>query len=277
MTDRQASGTSGGAALTSGRGDGPFVIAVAIALGLFALVNTFSVLHDVAEAGRRLAFWEPLVWETTSIVVILAMMPAFLVLIRRVWPLDPPWPRAVAVHVAGLLVFAVIHIIAMGVLRWAVYAAVGGYYAPLSPLGDFLYEFRKDALGYAGFVFLYVLWRRQRTRPQVEASTEPGAIEVRDGALRHFVPLAEVAWIEAAGNYVELHRGQTPILHRAPLSEMERQLQGAGFLRIHRSRLVRRDAIAQVASKPSGDYVVRLADGRELAGSRRYRRPLLEP
>jgi len=268
---------NGGAAGTSGRGDGPFVVAVALALFLFALVNTFSVLDETRSRGQRLAFWEPFVWETTSILVILAMLPIFLTLVRRVWPLDPPWPRAVAVHVAGLLVFAAIHITAMGVLRWAVYAAVGGYYAPLAPLGDFLYEFRKDALAYAGFIALYVLWRRQRGRPHVEVNAPPGAIEVRDGALRHFVPLAEVAWIEAAGNYVELHRGQTPILHRAPLSEMERQLRGAGFLRIHRSRLVRRDAIAQVVSKPSGDYVVRLADGRELAGSRRYRRPLLEP
>ena len=57
----------------------------------------------------------------------------------------------------------------------------------------------------------------------------------------------------------------------------QRQLGAAGFVRIHRSRLVRRAAIAQVESRPSGDYVVRLADGRELAGSRRYRRPLLEP
>jgi DNA-binding LytR/AlgR family response regulator len=58
---------------------------------------------------------------------------------------------------------------------------------------------------------------------------------------------------------------------------MERSLEGAGFVRIHRSRLVRRAAITQVESKPSGDYVVRLSDGRELSGSRRYRRPLLDP
>lgn len=190
---------------------------------------------------------------------------------------EPPWPRAAAVHLAGLLAFALVHITAMGVLRWAVYAALGDYYAPLAPLGDFLYEFRKDALCYAGFISLYVLWR-QRARAVAGADpAEPGSIEVRDGARRHFVPLAEVAWIEAAGNYVELHRGPTPILHRAPLSEMERQLQGAGFIRIHRSRLVRRAAVVAVESKSSGDYLVRLADGRELAGSRRYRRPLLEP
>jgi hypothetical protein len=248
-----------------------------VALVLFALVNTFSVFDEVRRTGRPLAFWEPFVWETSSIAVILALLPAFLALFRRVSPLDPPWPRAAAIHVGALLIFALVHITAMGVLRWAIYAPLGGHYAPFSPLGNFLYEFRKDALGYAGFLFLYVLWRGQRTRPETEPNSQPGAIEVRDGARRHFVPLDEVAWIEAAGNYVELHRGHTPILHRAPLSDLERQLEGAGFIRIHRSRLVRRAAIAQVESKPSGDYIVRLTDGRELAGSRRYRRPLLEP
>lgn len=263
--------------MTAGNGDGPFFAATAGALFLFALVNTFSVLDDMEGAGRPLDFWEPFVWETTSIVVILAMMPAFMALVRRVWPLDPPWPRAVAVYLAGLLVFAVVHITAMGAARWAVYATVGAHYSPFWPLANFTYEFRKDALAYAGFVLLYVLWR-QHLRPRaVAVAAAPEAIEVRDGARRLFVPLAELAWIEAAGNYVELHRGQTPILHRAALSDMERQLEGAGFVRIHRSRLVRRGAIDQVESRPSGDYVVRLADGRELAGSRRYRRPLLDP
>lgn len=268
--------------MTSGKGDGPFVAAAAVALFLFAIVNTFSVLHDVNEHGRRLAFWEPFVWETTSIVVILAMLPGFMAFTRLVWPLDPPWLRVAALHALALLAFSGLHIAGMGILRWAVYAAAGGSYAPFAPLGDFLYEFRKDALGYAALVVLYVAWRGLGGPPAdlagpATAASDAGAIEVRDGARRLFVPLAEVAWIEAAGNYVELHRGQTPILHRAALTDLERQLQGSGFVRIHRSRLVRRAAIAQVESKSSGDYLVRLSDGRELAGSRRYRRPLLDP
>ena len=196
---------------------------------------------------------------------------------RRVWPLDPPWWRTGLWHVAALVAYSLAHVSGMGALRAVVYALVGGRYAALSPLGDFPYEFRKDALGYVAFVFLYATWRLLALRRAEPAPAGEPAIEVRDGARRRFVPLSEVAWIEAAGNYVELHRGQTPILHRAPLSEMERQLHGAGFVRIHRSRLVRRAAVVEVESKPSGDYVVRLADGRELAGSRRYRRPLLEP
>ncbi len=265
---------------TSGReGDEPFLAASAVALAAFALVNTFSVLHDVGQQGGRLSFWEPFVWETTSVVIIFAMLPVWMWFTRRYWPLNPPWWRPAAAHAAGLIAFSVLHIVGMGVLRWAVYGLAGATYAPLAPLGDFLYEFRKDALGYVGFVGLYAAWRALRSQPGLDpgpAAAQADAIEVRDGARRQFVPLADIAWIEAAGNYVELRCAQATVLHRASLSEMARRLEGAGYVRVHRSRLVRKAAIAAVESKPSGDYVVRLADGRELPGSRRYRKPLLE-
>lgn len=263
--------------MTSGKaGDGVFLGLIAGLLSVFAVVNAFSVAHDRAVLSRPLPFWEPLAWEASSILVLIALAPLFMAFTRRVWPLNPPWGRMVALHALALTAFSLLHVVGMGALRWAIYAALGDDYAPLGPLGDFLYEFRKDALTYVGFVALYVGWRTIRAPRAPAAQAAPDVVEVRDGSRRHFIPLSEVAWVEAAGNYVELHRGGTPVLHRASLSQMERQLQGAGFVRIHRSRLVRRGAVAQVESKPSGDYVVRLADGRELAGSRRYRRPLLE-
>jgi len=253
------------------------VLPLGVAIGV---VNTFSVAD---ESHGRLAFWEPAVWEGSSVLVISVLGFAITAFTRRVWPLERPRWRVAVLHGAAALVFALVHVVAAGGLRWACYAVMGGHYDPFGPLFNFVYELRKDLLIYVAVVAAYVIWRQYlafRSAPPVAARPEgegPGAIEVRDGARRHFIPLAEVAWIEAAGNYVELHRGRTPILHRAPLAEMERQLEGLGFVRIHRSRLVRRAGIAEVESKPSGDYVVRLADGRELAGSRRYRRPLLEP
>ena len=180
-----------------------------------------------------------------------------------------------AAHLAGAIAVSLVHVALMGALRSAIYAVLGDRYDPLGPLASWPYELRKDLLTYAIVVSAYVGWRLLR-QSAIEPQAPPGGLEVRDGARRHFVRLEDVAWIEAAGNYVELHRGAGPILHRAPLSQLERELAGAGFVRIHRSRLVRRSAVAQVDSKPSGDFVVRLTDGRELAGSRRYRRPLLE-
>lgn len=243
-----------------------------------ALVDALSVADDRAEAGRPIGLWEPLVWEASSILALVALAPLVMALTRRVQPLVAPWPRLAAVHLAAALAFSLVHVTAMGAVRAMVYAAVGGAYPAFGPLRDFPYEFRKDLLIYLGLVGLYAIWLRLwQSPPPAGAGETPQAIEIRDGARRHFVPLSEVAFIEAAGNYVELHRGATPILHRAPLSSLERQLAGAGFVRIHRSRLVRRAAVSEVESRPSGDFVVRLADGRELMGSRRYRKPLLDP
>jgi hypothetical protein len=260
------------------RRDRLFLAVFMFVAAAIAVVDALSVTDDRAKAGRPIGFWEPLVWETSSVLALLALTPFVMALTRRVQPLVAPWPRVIGVHLGAAVVFSLVHVTAMGALRWAVYAALGGFYSALGPLRDFPYEFRKDLLIYLGVVAIYATWLRLwHSPPPAAAAHDPAAIEVRDGARRHFVPLSEVAFIEAAGNYVELHRGKTPILHRAPLSSMERQLAGAGFVRIHRSRLVRRAAITEVESKPSGDFVVRLADGRELMGSRRYRKPLLDP
>lgn len=275
MKDPQANSGWGGAAAEPRR-ERVFLAVFALVASAIAVVDAFSVTADRAKAGRPIGFWEPFVWETSSVLILVLLVPGVMAFTRRVPPLAAPWRLVLPLHLAAAVAFSVVHVAAMGALRWAVYAVVGGSYSPLGPLRDFPYELRKDLLIYLGTVALYVAWRTLvPVRPL--AGEDSAAIEVRDGARRHFVPLAEVAFIEAAGNYVELHRGQTPILHRAPLSAIERQLQGHGFVRIHRSRLVRRAAITQVDSKPSGDYVVRLADGRELMGSRRYRRPLLDP
>lgn len=261
---------------SSGRRDGLFLASVGFVGLAIAIVGGLSVAQDRAEAGQALPLWEPMVWEASSVLVLLLLTPAIQILTRRLTPLEAPWPRTLAGHMAGAVAFSVVHVAGMGALRWATYAALGAHYAPLGPLGNFPYEFRKDLLVYAAIVAIYTAWLRlvQPARPP-EPSAAPEILEVRDGARRHFIPLAEIDWIEAAGNYVELHRGRTPVLHRASLSEMERDLRDAGYVRIHRSRLVRRDAVVRVESRPSGDYIVGLADGRELAGSRRYRRPLM--
>ena len=249
----------------------------AIAVGVVLVVltfNTLNVLDERARSGHPLQFWEPMVWEGSSGLYFLAMSPLMRVMANRFWLLAPPRALKLAAHAAAAVFISLGHVVIAGGVRWGAYRLIGGYYSPFQMLDDWAYEFRKDVLVYAAVVAVYTAWRKLRERPRAAAS-EADVLEVRDGARRHFVPLAEVTWVEAAGNYVELHRGTSGLLHRASLAQMERRLEGAGFVRIHRSRLVRREAIEAVESKPTGDFVVRLRDGRELAGSRRYRRPLL--
>lgn len=84
------------------------------------------------------------------------------------------------------------------------------------------------------------------------------------------LPPAEIERVEAAGNYVEIRRrGGRPLVHRASLRAVERELAIHGFVRIHRSHLVRRDAIARI--RPA-DVILR--DGTSLKTGKRFRSAL---
>ncbi|WP_340646373.1 LytTR family DNA-binding domain-containing protein [Phenylobacterium sp.] len=256
------------------RGDLLFTALIVLAAGCVIIVDIFSILHDRARFGRPVPWWEPAVWELSSGLVLTGLLPGVLWLIRRAPPrLSPPFGWVV-VHIAGGLTFSLAHVVAMGLLRSGVYASVGRVYHPLGPLADWPYELRKDLLIYAGIVGLYPLWRTLRAlRPA--SSTAPEVLEVRDGARRVFLPVADILWVEAAGNYVELHTPGVGVLHRASLTQMERRLADHGFVRIHRSRLVNRAAVVQVETRSSGDFAIRLTSGETLTGSRRFRAGVL--
>jgi hypothetical protein len=79
----------------------------------------------------------------------------------------------------------------------------------------------------------------------------------------------QIDWVRAAGNYVELRANGRTIVHRTSISAAERELAAHGFVRIHRSTLVRRDRIARV--RPA-DVV--LMDGTHLKVGMRFRSQL---
>jgi two-component system LytT family response regulator len=83
-----------------------------------------------------------------------------------------------------------------------------------------------------------------------------------------------IDWIEASGNYVRIHSGEKSYLIRGTMNSMERKLDPALFIRIHRSFIVNVDSIKELESWFHGDYKVVLKNGKELVLSRNYRRLL---
>lgn len=81
----------------------------------------------------------------------------------------------------------------------------------------------------------------------------------------------EVDWIEAAANYLRLHRGREVHLLRETMNSIEGRLDPSQFVRIHRSTIVNLDRVAQLEPWFHGDYVVKLGDGTSLTLSRTYR------
>jgi two-component system LytT family response regulator len=115
---------------------------------------------------------------------------------------------------------------------------------------------------------------RRRGVPAEAGFPVPGAppcIEIRDGARRIWLDTHDVLWVEAAGNYVELHLRDRGLLRRQTLSAIERELVDVGFVRIHRSRLVNLRHVLATETNDSGDFTVTLTDGRQVSGSRRWR------
>ena len=96
----------------------------------------------------------------------------------------------------------------------------------------------------------------------------------RIGARDVVIPLETVDFIEADDVYAAVIAGGRRYLVRTALDALERGLDPASFIRIHRSYIVRRDRIREVRRANGAELV--LDDGTVLPVSRR-RRAALEP
>jgi two-component system, LytTR family, response regulator AlgR len=76
--------------------------------------------------------------------------------------------------------------------------------------------------------------------------------------------------IEAERDYMRLHVGGRSYLLHQTISELERRLDPARFIRLHRSSIVRRDRIDRLAHDGLGTWRAILADGTEIRIGRTY-------
>jgi two-component system, LytTR family, response regulator len=106
-------------------------------------------------------------------------------------------------------------------------------------------------------------------RPQ---SAERLVVKSRGQVL--FLDVADIDWIEAADYYVCLHIGSDTHLLRRALSELERDLGGEKFFRIHRSVIVNLERIRGLELQIGGEYEVVLKSKVRLRLSRRFQKRL---
>jgi len=77
----------------------------------------------------------------------------------------------------------------------------------------------------------------------------------------------EIDFVEAYGDYVRLRAGADQHVVRGTLADMERRLAPAGFVRIHRSRLVNWQRVREFTADRDHDPVVVLKNGTRLDAS----------
>jgi two-component system, LytTR family, response regulator len=91
-----------------------------------------------------------------------------------------------------------------------------------------------------------------------------------------FLPVTDIRWIGAEGNYVRLCTATETHLLRETMARLESRLDPRGFLRVHRSFIVNLKYVKEVRREGSGESVVVLDSGHKVALGRSYRAYLNE-
>lgn len=99
----------------------------------------------------------------------------------------------------------------------------------------------------------------------------PERLVVRNGERYEIVPVDAIDWIESANNYAQLHCGAKLYLINETLTSLERRLEPAKFVRVHRGRVVNLTRIAIVHPLFGGTYELELRGGVHITTGRQYR------
>jgi two-component system LytT family response regulator len=95
-------------------------------------------------------------------------------------------------------------------------------------------------------------------------------IAVKARGRTRLINVADIDWIGAEGNYLNLHVGSETHLIRETMATIEQQLDPDRFARIHRSTIVNLDRVSEISPLFNGDQSIRLANGEELTASRSH-------
>lgn len=249
--------------------------------GAFDTVNIFTTLSNRAGEGQALSIWEPAVWEYSSLVLMLALIPLIAWFNNRVPIGARTWKWAVPLHLLATVPFSLIHVSGMEGLRMLVYHLVGQHYNLGPPLTIWIFEYRKDILSYWVIVGAFYAFRVYRLWLESRLSPEPSSVPIVNGGIERLVVkklnrefilnIAEIDRIEADGNYVKVYAQETPYRLRESLTSLERKLDTRSFVRVHRTQIVNIDHIREIQPWDNGDYRILLKNGSVVNFSRRYR------
>ncbi|QDA55990.1 LytTR family DNA-binding domain-containing protein [Thermomonas aquatica] len=250
-----------------------------------AIANSLTANMDVRRLDLGFAVWQPPVWEASSALAALALVPAVVWFTRR-WPVHlDNWRRMLPIHVLASIAWSALHVAGMVAIRKAVYASQGQHYDFGPWWREFGYEYLKDVRSYAGVVltvegYRFVMRRLQGEAsllsipdegPPVEPLERPERFLVRKLGREFLVAANDIEWLQASGNYVNLRvRGHDYPL-RSTIAGIEAKLDPERFVRIQRSYIANLDHVASIEPLDTGDARVHMKDGSRLPCSRTYR------
>jgi len=255
---------------------------------LAATLNSVTVLLDFNRAKLSVETWQPIIWEWSSNLVLLALVPAVIAFERR-FPLHiETLRRNLPVHALASVAYSLVHVLAMVGLRKLAYVSQGQHYDFGDWPRELFYEYLKDWRTYFTVLITVAAYQLLLLRlqgeaklldapddgPAVEPIERPERFLVRKLGKEFLVAANDIEILQASGNYVNLRvRGREYPL-RATMAGIEPRLDPARFVRVHRSYMVNLDCLAEIEPLETGDARLLMRDGTKVPCSRRYRAAL---
>jgi len=249
-----------------------------------AVSNVFTALTDNARGGVILPWWKPASWEFSSSSVIWFLIFAVAWWLQRFPLTRTSWWRSLPAHILFTFPYSLVHVGAMVGLRQLFYRAMGESYDFGAWWPNWLYEYRKDLVGYLIIVMglmafrIYGLWldARHGSGAPSPAAPEGGTpklarLVVRKLNREFILSISDIDRIEADGNYVTVYVKGDSYPLRESLVTLEKKLDQKHFARVHRGHIVNIDRIREIQPWDHGDYRIVLKDGSFVNFSRRYR------
>ncbi|WP_286235778.1 LytR/AlgR family response regulator transcription factor [Thalassotalea sediminis] len=105
----------------------------------------------------------------------------------------------------------------------------------------------------------------------VSVSHYSDVLAIKDGGEVSRVPVKDILWIDAAGDYMCVHTGDATHILRKTMKQLEESLDPRLFIRSHRSTIVNKNYVDKFCSQLNGEYFLVMNNGKELKVSRSYK------
>lgn len=258
--------------------------------GISAVFNSLTEVMDIRRRGLEIADWQPVVWESTSALSFLLLIPALVLFTRWISPRFLDWRRVLLAYFLASLAYSFAHVLMMVGFREAIYWLFDANYSFGPWPRELLYEYMKDFRSFLGNVLVIELYRFMLRRLQGEARIldRPPDAEPKPAGPRRperflvkmlgrefLIDAERIEWAQAAGNYVNLHVGEREYPLRSTISGLSEQLHPEHFARVHRSYIVNLEQVSSIEPLDTGDARIHMREGHVIPCSRSYREGLM--
>jgi hypothetical protein len=260
--------------------------AIALLVSWFAInviVLATTTLMEFARINKSIPAWEPFCWEISSQLLLLLLIPVGIFISNR-WLDKLKFNVRLAAHAALTIPFSAVHIAGMVGIRELWYRFMDSHYMFGNLPMELLYEYRKDAQSYLTLALIIFGYRLIVRRLQGEASylgnddenenaeseVPPERLLIKKLGREFLIQVCNIEWIEASGNYANIHIKDSVYPMRITMEKLEKLLP-TSFTRIHRSTIVNLEHIQEIQPLDTGDHQVTLRSKKMLTLSRRYR------